>query len=394
MLLLDWRTDLGEISVIYIINGQAVAKFKINISNINKRLSIYDYFNLFPIEYRFANSASLIQTVSYGQYFYLNYLVSPNKNLQFLFHYYVNYYNIRTILKAEITKIKLPDDYNHLICNKNDTSKEINKEDKKMYLEDLKLMIVLFTCVSFFISRQARDKDLNEAELIYLKLWNRLIQYAKKSIHYTVSKKSDIYKVSKFSIVYFLFSLFINIYVNKFNEKDVKEFSVTNQLYNKKLYMNRIYNKEDNFNCYIHNLQLPITITQFAVVRATFLMMIVHLLPYLKDIDKISPIIDYLLPKLRIEHEEQYYMLHVLIIIIQKRTLEQQQPELKKTEIKLINKLKDFIRKYSIHKYNVLLIIGYDSDYLIKKQRAQIIFHPIIKDLVQDEYNGNNPYLN
>ena len=104
-------------------------------------------------------------------------------------------------------------------------------------------------------------------------------------------------------------------------------------------------------------------------------MMIVHLLPYLKDIDKISPIIDYLLPKLRIEHEEEHYMLLVLIIIIQKRTLEQQQPEMKKTGKKLINKLKDFIRKYSIHKYSVLLIIGYNSDYVIIKGHPTSFFH-------------------
>ena len=233
LLIYDWRTDLGEKSVIYIINAQAVAKFKINISNINKRLSIYDYFNLFPIEYRFANSANLIQSVSDVKYFKLSYFVSPNKNLQFLFHYYVNYYDIRTLLKDEITKIEFGD-YNHLICNKNDTSKEINKEDKKMYLEDLKLMIVLFTCVSLFISRQARVKDLNEAEQIYLKLWNRLIQYPNKSIIYEVPKFSNIYKFPKFSIVYFLFSLFINIYVNKFNEEDVKKFSVTNEFYKEK----------------------------------------------------------------------------------------------------------------------------------------------------------------
>ena len=204
----------------------------------------------------------------------------------------------------------------------------------------------------------------------------------------------SIYKVPDFSIIHFLFSLFINIYVNKFNEKDVKKFSVTNQLNNRKLNLNRRYHKINKFNFIIHNLQLPITITQFGGINATFLMMIVHLLPYLKDIDKISPIIDYLLPKLKIEHEEEYYMLLVLMIIIQKRTLEQQQPDMKKTGIELINKLKNFIRKYSIHKYNVLLIIGYDSDYLIKKQTAQIIFRPIIKNLDEDEYNGNNPYLN
>ena len=167
--LLNWRTDLGEKSVIYIINGLDVAKFKINISNKNKRLSIYDYFNLFPIEYRFANSVSLIQNVSYGKHFYLSYLVSPNKNLQFLFHYYVNYYNIRTLLKAEIKDIKFGE-YNHLICNKNDTSKEINKEYEEMYLEDLKLMMVLFTGLSFFIYPSTKKKiQYNRTQLYYTK---------------------------------------------------------------------------------------------------------------------------------------------------------------------------------------------------------------------------------
>ena len=297
-----------KIPVLILLNMEVIDKIIIDLRNINTSLSIYDYFNIVPIEKRYVNSIIQIEDIGiFKNTAYLDSFASSSKNLKVLFDHYIEYFDLRNKFKDQIRDIKHEHLNHNLIYKKNDDSKKNNEIDK-LYLEDLKLIITLFTAFS---------NNLDSSK----KCGKTKSKFTGKN---TDDKACEIYKSNEFSIAYFLFSLFINIYINKFNEKHLENYSIATKFKeNSKLFLTKGKGKgkDHTIKYVIHNIRLPIYITKFYGTEATFLMMIVQLLPYLKNIKIIIPIINNILPQLQIIIKEQYYMLLTLIIIFQKRSM-------------------------------------------------------------------------
>ena len=280
-------------------------------------LSIFDYINLYPNDVKYIHSAIQIQKINHhNDRIIFHYYALPNKNLKSLFDQYVEYYNFRETLDNKINSIKNTD-LNHDIFLYFNELKMFPKQDyQNIFLADLKLMIALLSSICFQYEKEKIDETTQQ-------IWSKVISDYKN----TSSKKEIEYQNreiqnSILGIIYFLFSLFINIYIKKIYKNYIKEFSVTNQFYSRSRNNNIVsLERLDQFsvNKIIHNIRLPISIIRFSHPIALFLMMIVELLPYLRKIDIVSDIISSILSVMNISNPQIRYMLCVLVIIIQKR---------------------------------------------------------------------------
>ena len=287
------------------------------IKSNNIAIPIFDYINLYPNDVKYIHSAIQIQKINHHIHrIIFHYYALPNKNLKSLFDQYVEYYNFRETLNNKIKSIKNTD-LNHDIFLYFNELKMFPKQDyQNIFLADLKLMIALLSSICFQYKKDKTDEASQQ-------IWSKVISDSINSSQKTqIEYQNREIQNSILGIIYFLFSLFINIYIKKIYKNYIKEFSVTNQFYSRSRNNNIVsLERLDKFpvNNIIHNIRLPISIIRFSHPIALFLMMIVELLPYLRKIDIISDIISSILSVINISNPQIRYMLCVLVIIIQKR---------------------------------------------------------------------------
>ena len=297
-------------------NLQPVDKIHLTLDEMYSRLSLFDYINLYPNNVIYINSAIQIWKIeAVNRRIILHYDVLPKTNLRSLFHHYVEYYDFRGKL-ANKWKVIKNHHLNDELMLSDELKKSQDKDEKIIYLGDLKLIIKLISSIKFEF-----ENGIDLTNNVTKNVWSNIIpDYNDSLTTYSESQELKIQN-SILGIIYFLFSLFINIYINKIYEKYNKQFSITNYFSSKS--RNDQITVEELDNTYsvdkiIHNIRLPISIIQFSRPKALLLMIIVELLPYLRNIMSLNSILTNIITTIDTNDPQELFMLCVFLIILQK----------------------------------------------------------------------------